>query len=101
MAIDGGSGGRRSVCLVGQTEPLDRRAVLTEASKAAKEGGKEEKEEECRFYNTRSNDQPYSVSFTTASICRLTKSMLLIPSFCASSRFHHLLNPNVDTFIFS
>lgn len=65
MAVDGSGSGRRSVCLVGQTEPLDRRAVLlSKAFEGVKEEGKEEgKEEECRFYNTRSNDQPYSVSF--------------------------------------
>lgn len=57
MAVDGSASGRRSVCLVGQTEPLDQRAILL--SKAS-EGVKED---ECRFYNTRSNDQPYSVSF--------------------------------------
>lgn len=58
MAVDGSASGRRSVCLVGQTEPLDQRAILlSKASEGVKEEGKEE---ECRFYNTRSNDQPYS-----------------------------------------
>ena len=65
MMVDGGNG-NRSVCLFGQTEPLNWRAGLSEAPEG-------EKEEECRFYNTRSNDQPYSVSFTTASLCRSLK----------------------------
>lgn len=69
MAVDGG-GGRRSVCLVGQTEPLDRRTVMSEASEGVKEDGKEE---ECRFYNTRSNDQPYSVSFITTKCMPFAK----------------------------
>lgn len=64
----GKKGGRgRSVFLVGQTEKLDREEFFgLEGVKRGREGeGKEdedEEEEKSRFYNTRFNDQPYSVS---------------------------------------
>jgi hypothetical protein len=64
----GGKNGRgKSVFLVGQTEKLDRQLFF--GPERVVKGGKEEKErreeeeEECWFHNTRSNDQPYSVSY--------------------------------------